>query len=98
MPYYVLHVDGIGEYGARSEKGDRCLFIFTSRKAVSDFVELMELPEHKHFTAVSFDAGSLVELLVGARPIVRQVAIDPATKFEFAPVQLDDFLDRLRDE
>ena len=94
--YYILRVDGVGEYGARHESGAWCLFVFASEKTISDFVERKEMPEHKRYTSVAFEIGLLIDFLSTSRATVQAVAVDPPTDFEFVPVAFDDFLDHLR--
>ena len=85
--FYVLHVDGVGEYTMRRQDGARCLFVFTSEKTVSDFVELMERPEHKDFTAISFTLHQMIGLLTDMLPRVQMIAIDPPANLSFLPLQ-----------
>ena len=89
-PLYALHVDGVGEYAMRRQDGTRCLFLFTNKRTISDFVELMERPEHKEFTAIPFDSVSaIVGLLFEIRSHTQMVAIDPVAYCEFTPVEID---------
>jgi hypothetical protein len=94
--YYILHVDGFGDYAMRHENGIRCIFVFTSKQTVSDFVELMEMPEHNEYTAISFDTASLVGFLSEIRPHTKAVAVDPHANCEFTPLAVDDFLNAIR--
>ena len=98
VTHYVLHVDGVGEFAMKNSQGGRCLFLFTSQQAVTVFVERMELPTHKEFTAIPFDAESLARLLSEPIPGTQMVAIDPPSKFEFTPMNVNEFLNRLRNE
>jgi hypothetical protein len=72
------------------------MVVFTSKQTVTDFVELMEMPEHKEFTAIAFDTASLVGFLSEIRPHTQAVAIDPPADCEFEPRAIDDFLDAIR--
>lgn len=93
--YYILHVDGVGEYAMRHENGTRCMFVFTSEQTISDFVELMEMPKHKQFSAIPFDTNSLIGFLREIRAQTQTVAIDPRANCEFAPVAVDDFINAI---
>ena len=93
--FYVLHVDGIGEYAMRNEDGIRCLFLFTSRDTITRFVELIELPEHKNYTAVEFDLPKIIGFLQDIRSHTPAIAIDPVANCEFTPVAIKDFLHAL---
>ena len=90
--FYVLHVDGVGEYAMRHENGMRCMFVFASKRTISNFVELMELPKHKQFTAVPFESSAIVGFLSEIRPHTQMVAIDPVAHCEFTPIEIDDFI------
>lgn len=72
------------------------MFVFTSKQRISDFVELMELPEHKEFTAIPFDTASLVDFLSEIQLHTQAVAVDPRANCEFTPLAVNDFLDAIR--
>jgi len=93
--FYVLHVDGVGEYAMRNADGTRCLFLFTTEQSVSRFVELMELPKQKSFTAMSFDLKQIAEMLLSVLDHTQAIAIDPVADCEFTPVRITDFLHAL---
>lgn len=90
--FYVLHVDGVGDYGMTSDSGLHCLFLFTSKHAISGFVDRMEMPDHKAFTAIDFDLRQVADLLSDTAGIVHSIAFDPESDCDFTPVSRADFL------
>jgi hypothetical protein len=90
--FYLLHADGVGEYAMRRGDGARCLFVFTGRKTICDFIERMEQPEHKAFTAVDFDSAQLLGLLREVLPQNRFVAVNPVANCQFSPIEMQDFV------
>jgi len=92
-PIYVLHVDGVGEYAMRREDGTRCMFVFTSKDTIAQFVELMERPEHKDFTAIPLDTSQLITTFLSEiKQHTQMIAVDPPANCEFAPVAIDDLI------
>ena len=76
--------------------GVRCLFIFTGKQSISQFVELMERPQHSDFTAVPFDRESLIDFLSDTRLMNNMVAIDPVADCEFSPIEVGQFINSIR--
>lgn len=77
------------------EDGTRCMFVFTSKQTISDFVELMEMPRHKQFSAIPFETNSLLGFLREIGGQVEAIALDPLAYCEFTPVAIDDFVSTL---
>lgn len=96
--FYLLRVDGIGEYAMGDGEGNHCLFAFSGRETVTEFVGRMELPTHLNFIAISYDIPSFTALLRDILPRFGLIAIDPISKFEFAPVHMKDFLNAIAAE
>lgn len=90
--YYILRVDGVGECAIQNEDGTQCLFLFTTRETIGDFIEATKPPKGKKLCATPLDTDSLVLLLTDVRDDVQTIAIDPPTNCEFAPMTVDEFL------
>lgn len=93
--FYLLNVDGLGEYAMKNEDGERCLFVFTSQEAVTKFVDLMELPEHTEFIALQLPAREFADRLDAIIDSNPMIALDPETDCDFRPILTQHLLDAL---
>ena len=77
----------------RHADGSRCMFVFTSKDRITRFVELMERPDHKDFTAIPLESTDIISnFLREIKQHTQMIAVDPVANCEFAPVAIADLV------
>ena len=90
--FFVLHVDGVGEYAMKNEDGQRCMLLFSTQAAVVNFVERMEMPTYKSWTALEVSPDNVVPFLDELQKSTPLIAFDPNFNDELSPVRIADIL------
>ena len=90
--FFVLHVDGVGEYAMKNEDGQRCMLLFSTQAAVVNFVERMEMPTYKSWTALEISPDNVVPFLDELQKSTPLIAFDPNFNDELSPFRISDIL------